>query len=272
MTTPSESTVTAIMESETFQITSRALSSQLHISIQDARQWLIVEIIEHRHSLGDVQQRLSGRQRAEVNFAKKDLVRKQHRADNAYMKLFTADTDADGNIITENTEATPTARNSAYSDEEIQRALTVIPMAFTDTTANFINDVLIKGSEATKASRNMSTSSFNKKLKQTVKTAKEGNARKRLDVLLKSDTQLKQEHNQELAKSFIQMIEQEDTPKEWVNTFLQEALDNPYFDTAFDATHFPGYMVKHWEEDSKARQDGYVFINKVNELTGDNEQ
>ena len=271
MTTPSESTVTAIMQSETFQITAMSLANQLHIPLKDAEQELITEIIEHRHSLDDVQQRLSGRQRAEVNFAKKDLIRKQHKADNAYMKLFTADTDANGNSITDNTIATP-ARKSAYSDEEIQRALTVIPMAFTDTTAGFINDVLVKGSEATKQQRGLSTSQFNKKLKQTVKTAQEGNARKRLDKLLKSDTQLKQEHNQELAKLFIQMIEQEDTPKEWVNTFLQEALDNPYFDTAFDATHFPGYMVKHWDEDSKARQDGYVFINKVIELTGDNDQ
>lgn len=268
MTTPSESTVTAIMESETFQITSRALSSQLHISVKDAEQELIIEIVEHRHSLDDVQQRLSGRQRAEVNFAKKDLIRKQHKADNAYMKLFTADTDADGNSIVNNTEATPTAKSS-YSEDEINRALTVIPMAFTDTTAGFINDVLVKGSEATKQQRQMTNSQFNKKVKQTIKTAQEGgNARKRLDKLLKSDTQLKLEENQQRAQTFIDMIEQEDTPKEWINNFLQEALDNKYFDEAFDATHFPGYMVKHWDEDSKARQDGYVFINKVNELTG----
>lgn len=267
MTTPSESTVNQIMQSETFKITARALANQLHIPLQNAIQELIIEIVEHRHSLNDVAQRLNGKQRSEIVFAKKDLIRKQHKADNAYMKLFVTDQDNDGNSIIENTEATP-EHKSSYSDEEIQRALTVIPMAFMDTTAGFINDVLIKGSEATKASRNMSTSSFNKKLKQTVKTAKEGNARKRLDVLLKSDTQLKQEHNQELAKSFIDMVEQEDTPKEWINNFLQEALDNKYFDTAFDETVTPGYMVKHWDEDSKARQDGYIFINKVNELTG----
>lgn len=271
MTNINETAVQAIMQSETFQITARALSSQLHIPVKDAEQELITEIIEHRHSLDDVAQRLSGRQRAEVNFAKKDLVRKQHKADNAYIKLFEPDIDNNGNSITENTEATP-ARKSAYSDEEIQRALTVIPMAFTDTTAGFITDVLVKGSEATKQQRQMSTSQFNKKLKQTVKTAQEGNARKRLDKLLKSDTQLKLETNRQLAKSFIDMVEQEDTPAQWINNFLQEALDIPYFDTAFDATHFPGYMVKHWDEDSKARQDGYVFINKVIELTGDNEQ
>lgn len=265
-----EATVTAIMKSETFQITARSLANQLHIPVKDAQQELITEIIEHRHSLDDVQQRLNGKQRSEVVFAKKDLIRKQHRADNAYMKLFTADTDADGNSITENTEATP-ARKSAYSEDEINRALTVIPMAFTETTAEFINDVLVKGSEATKQQRQMSNSQFNKKVKQSVKTAQEGNARKRLDKLLKSDTQLKLEDNQQLAKTFIQMIN-DDAPAQWVNTFLQEALDNPYFDEAFDATVTPGYMVKHWDEDSKARQDGYVFINKVNELIGDNEQ
>lgn len=271
MTTPSESTVNQIMQSETFQITARALSSQLHISVKDAEQELIIEIVEHRHSLDDVAQRLNGKQRSEIVFAKKDLVRKQHKQDDAYMKLFTADADNNDNSITENVEATP-ARKSAYSDEEIQRALTVIPMAFTDTTAGFINDVLLKGSEATKVSRNMTMSQFNKKVKQTVKTAQEGNARKKLNRLLKSDTRLRLEENQQLARTFIQMIEQEDTPAQWINTFLQEALSNPYFDDAFDATHFPGYMVKHWDEDSKARQDGYVFINKVSELTGDNEQ
>ena len=261
-----EATVTAIMQSETFKVTSRSLANQLHIPVKDAEQELITEIIEHRHSLDDVAQRLNGKQRSSIVFAKKDLIRKQHKADNAYMKLFVTDQDNDGNSITENTEATQ-ARKSAYSEDEIQRALTVIPMAFTETTAGFINDVLLKGSEATKQQRGLSTSQFNKKLKQTVKTAQEGNARKRLDKLLKSDTQLKLEDNQQLAKTFIQMIN-DDAPTQWVNTFLQEALDNPYFDTAFDATHFPGYMVKHWDEDSKARQDGYVFINKVNELTG----
>lgn len=271
MTDINETAVQAIIQSETFQITARSLANQLHIPLKDAQHELIIEIIEHRHSLDDVQQRLNGKQRSEVVFAKKDLVRKQHRADNAYIKLFEPDTDADGNSITENTEATPTL-NTAYSEDEIQRALTVIPMAFTETTAGFITDVLTKGSEATKASRNMSTSQFNKKIKQTVKTAQEGgNARKRLNKLLKSDTRLRLEENQQLAKSFIQMIEQEDTPKEWINNFLQEALDNKYFDTAFDATRFPGKVVKYWDT-PETRQDCYKFINEVYKLTGDNKQ
>lgn len=268
MTTPSESTVNQIMQSETFQITARALSSQLHISVKDAEQELIIEIVEHRHSLDDVAQRLNGKQRSEIVFAKKDLVRKQHKQDNAYMKLFTADADNNDNSITENVEATP-ARKSAYSDEEIQRALTVIPMAFTETTAGFINDVLLKGSEATKASRNMTTSSFNKKVKQTIKTAQEGNARKRLDKLLKSDTQLRLEENQQLAKTFIQMIEQEDTPKEWITKALQDMMDNEFFDTAFDACDYQGKIVKYWDT-PETRQDCYKFINEVYKLTGDN--
>lgn len=263
MTNINETAIQAIMKSDTFRITARSLSKELHISIQDASSALLEEIYLHRHSLDDVAQRLSGRQRAEVNFAKKDLIRKQHKADNAYMKLFTADQDNDG----ENTEATP-ASKSAYSEDEIQRALTVIPMAFTETTAGFINDVLVKGSEATKAERNMSTSSFNKKLKQTIATAKDGNARKRLNKLLKSDTQLKLEDNQQLARTFIQMIEQEDTPKEWINNFLQESLDNPFFDEAFDATKYPGKVVKLWDT-PETRQDCYKFINEVYKLTGD---
>lgn len=267
MTNINETAIQAIMESETFRISARSLAHQLHIPVKDASNALLEEIYLHRHSLDDVAQRLSARQRAEVNFAKKDLVRKQHKADNAYMKLFTADTDNNGNSITENTEATP-ARKSAYSEDEIQRALTVIPMAFTETTAGFINDVLVKGPEATKAERNMSTSSFNKKLKQTIATAKDGNARKRLDKLLKSDVQLKKIENETKAKSFIQMIN-DDAPKEWIIKALQDMMDIPYFDEAFDNCHFPGYMVKHWDEDSKARKDGYIFINKVNELTGD---
>lgn len=264
-----EATVTAIMQSETFQITARSLAHQLHIPLKDAREWLIVEIIEHRHSLDDVARRLSARQRAEVNFAKKDLIRKQHKADNAYIKLFEPDTDNNGNSITENTEAIP-ARKSVYSEDEINRLLIVLPMAFTSPTASFITDVLVKGSEATKASRNMSTSSFNKKIKQTVKTAQEGNARKRLDKLLKSDTQLRLEENQQLARTFIQMIN-DDAPAQWVNTFLQEALDNKYFDEAFDATKYPGKIVKYWDTPG-TRQDCYKFINEVYKLTGDNEQ
>lgn len=269
MTTPSESTVTAIMQSETFQITARALANQLHIPLKDAQQELIIEIIEHRHSLDDVQQRLNGKQRSEVVFAKKDLVRKQHKANNAYMKLFTADTDNNGNSITDNTIATPACK-SAYSDDEIQRALTVIPMTFTETTSSFITDVLVKGSEATKASRNMSTSQFNKKIKQTIATSKDGNARKKLNRLLKSDTQLRLEENQQLAKSFIQMIE-DDAPKEWITNWLNQSLDNKYFDTAFDAAKYPGKVVKYWDT-PETRQDCYKFINEVYKLTGDNEQ
>lgn len=267
MTTPSESTVTAIMQSETFQITARSLANQLHIPLKDARQWLIIEVIEHRHSLDDVAQRLNGKQRSEIVFAKKDLIRKQHKADNAYMKLFEPDTDNNGNSITENTEATP-VRKSAYSDEEIQRVLTVAPVAFTETTAEFIEDILVKGSEAAKQQRGMSTSKFNKKIKQTVKTAQEGNARKRLDKLLKSDTQLKLAENQQLAKSFIQMIN-DDAPKEWITKALQDMMDNEFFDTAFDACDYQGKIVKYWDT-PETRQDCYKFINEVYKLTGDN--
>lgn len=262
--TYNEQTIAHIMQSDTFRITARSLSKELHISIQDAETELITEIIEHRHSLKDVKQRLSGRQRAEVNFAKKDLIRKQHKADNAYIKLFVPQEDNDGNDKLENV-AGRVAEETSYSEDEISRALTVLPMAFQPTTAKYIEEVLTKGPQAFKVMQQWSSGYFNKQLKQWVKTSREGNAHKKLDVLLKSDTQIRHEENIQSAKSFLQMIEQ-DAPEEWITNWLQQSIDNKFFDPAWDVVKYQGVLLREGFSTPASRQEAYKFVNKLNEM------
>lgn len=254
-----------IMQSETFQITSRSLAQQLHIKLPDAQQALLEEIYLHRHNLAEATEQLTGRQKASINYAKKDILRDKHKSETAYMKLFTGDTDNEGHSLIENKAGHPVPV-SAYSEDEIQRVMTVAPLVYRDTTAKYIQELLAVGAEQFKINHQWTTSYFNKQVKQWIKTSTAGQARARLNKLLKSDTQLKQEHNQELAKSFIKMIE-DDAPKSWINNWLQQAMDNPYFDEAFDACHYQGKVVKQWDT-PETRQDCYKFMNTIYKLAG----
>lgn len=254
-----------IMQSETFKVTSRSLAQQLHIKLPDAQQALLEEIYLHRHNLAEATEQLTGRQKASINYAKKDVLRNQHKSETAYMKLFTGDTDNQGNSLIENKAGNPIPV-SAYSEDEIQRVMKVAPLVYRDTTASYIQELLTVGAEQFKSNHEWSTSYFNKQLKQWIKTSTTGQARAQLNKLLKSDTQLKQEHNQQLAKSFIKMVE-DDTPKQWITKALQDMMDNPYFDEAFDATHYQGKVVKQWDT-PETRQDCYKFMNAIYKLAG----
>lgn len=262
--TYNEQAITHIMQSETFKITSLSLAKQLHIPLTEAEQALIIEIAEHRGTLRDVQQRLTARQRAEVNFAKKDLVRKQHRANNAYMSMFIPREDASGNDKLENV-AGRVAEETSYSEDEITRTLTVLPMAFQPTTAQYIEEVLTKGAEQFKKEHEWSNGYFNKQLKQWCRTAKEGNARKKLMKMLKSDYQIKHEENIQSAKSFLQMIEQ-DAPNEWVTNWLQQSIDNKFFDPAWDVVKYQGVLLREGFSTPASRWEAYKFVNKLNEM------
>lgn len=261
--TYNEQAIAHIMQSETFRITALSLSKQLHIPLPEAEQALIIEVAEHRHVLDNATETLTAKQRAGLNYAKKDLTRRHYKSENVYISMFVPQEDASGNDKLENV-ASRVADSTAYSEDEISRALTVLPMAFQPTTAEYINEVLTKGAEQFKKEHEWSNGYFNKQLKQWVKTSREGHARKKLDVLLKSDYQIKHEDNVQSAKSFLQMIEQ-DAPKQWVINWLNQALDNPYFDEAFDATKYPGKIVKHWDTPG-TRKDCYKFVNKLNEM------
>lgn len=258
-----ETSIEAIMASDTFKITALSLAKQLHIPLQDAQAMLIEEIHLHRHVLDNATETLTAKQRAQINYAKKDITRRHYKSENAYMSLFVPQEDNTGNDKLENV-AGRVAEETSYSEDEISRALTVLPMAFQPTTAKYIEEVLTKGAEQFKKEHEWSNGYFNKQLKQWIKTSKQGNARKKLFVLLKSDYQIKREENVQSAKSFLQMIEQ-DAPNEWIINWLNQALDNPYFDEAFDATKYPGKIVKHWDT-PETRKDCYKFINKLNEM------
>ncbi|MFL2044010.1 hypothetical protein [Weissella hellenica] len=261
--TYNEQGITHIMQSETFRITALSLAKQLHIPLPEAEQALIIEIAEHRHVLDNATETLTAKQRAQINYAKKDITRHQHKASTAYMSLFVPKEDTSGNDKLENV-AGRVAEETSYSEDEISRALTVLPMTFQKPTAEYINEVLTKGAEQFKKEHEWTNGYFNKQLKQWIKTSKSGNARKRLDTLLKSDYQIKREENIQSAKSFLQMIEQ-DSNNSWIINWLNQALDNPYFDEAFDVTKYPGKIVKHWDT-PETRKDCYKFINKLNEM------
>lgn len=262
--TYNEASIAHIMQSETFRITALSLSKQLHIPLQEAEQALIIEVAEHRHVLDNATETLTSRQKAQINFAKKDIARHQHKSENAYMSLFVPQEDTSGNNKLENV-ASHVADSTAYSEDEIARALTVLPMAFQKQTAGYINGVLTKGAEQFKKEHEWSNGYFNKQLKQWIKTSREGHARKKLDVLLKSDYQIKHETNIQSAKLFLQMIEQ-DAPEEWIINWLQQSIDNKFFDPAWDVVKYQGVLLREGFSTPASRQEAYKFVNKLNEM------
>lgn len=263
--TYNEQAIEAIMQSETFKITALSLSKQLHIPLPEAEQALIIEIAEHRHVLDNATETLTSRQKAQINFAKKDIARHQHKSENAYMKLFTSDEDNNGDNKLENV-AGRVAEETSYSEDEILRALNVLQMAFQPTTAKYIEEVLTKGAEQFKKEHEWTNGYFNKQLKQWIKTSREGgHARKKLDVLLKSDTQIRHEENIQSAKSFLQMIEQ-DAPNEWIINWLQQSIDNKFFYPAWDVVKYQGKLLREGFSTPASRQEAYKFVNKLNEM------
>lgn len=262
--TYNEQAIEAIMQSETFKITALSLSKQLHIPLPEAEQALIIEIAEHRHVLDNATETLTSRQKAQINFAKKDIARHQHKAENAYMSLFVPQDDASGNDKLENV-AGRVAEETSYSEDEISRVLTVLKMAFQPTTAKYIEEVLTKGAEQFKKEHEWTNGYFNKQLKQWIKTSREGHARKKLNVMLKSDTQIRHEENIQSAKSFLQMIEQ-DAPNEWIINWLQQSIDNKFFDPAWDVVKYQGKLLREGFSTPASRQEAYKFVNKLNEM------
>lgn len=262
--TYNEQAITHIMQSETFKITALSLAKQLHIQLPEVSQALIIEIAEHRHVLDNATETLTAKQRAEINFAKKDITRRHYKSENAYMSLFVPQEDASGNDKLENV-AGRVAEETSYSEDEISRALTVLPMTFQKPTAEYINEVLTKGAEQFKKEHEWTNGYFNKQLKQWIKTSKSGNARKRLDTLLKSDTQIRHEENIQSAKSFLKMIEQ-DSNNSWIINWLQQSIDNKFFDPAWDVVKYQGVLLREGFSTPASRQEAYKFVNKLNQM------
>ena len=138
---------------------------------------------------------------------------------------------------------------------------------FDKRSREFAVTLLTQGQEATKEAFGLDTRKFNRKLKQlTEQFEKEGSySRKKADRLLKSDYQLKHEENIELAKQFLEMID-EDVPNEWITRWLQQSIDNPYFDEAWDEIRFQGVLLREGFSTPAGRQEAYKFVNQLQEM------
>ncbi|AWF96822.1 hypothetical protein B6254_2478 (plasmid) [Weissella cibaria] len=199
---------------------------------------------------------------AHINFAKKDVLRADHKYENATMKLFVPSTDDAGKSLIENV-ATSEDNAVSYSPEEVERALLATKLILTKNQAEFIEDVLTHGAKSVKESHEWTNAVFNQRMKRLEKTL--GDKQDKLSGVLKSDRELVAEENLMKAKNFLEMIDQ-GVPSVWIQKWLTEALDNPYFDKCFDATKYPGKMVRNWDNTPSARQDGYKFMTALEEL------
>lgn len=265
-----EQAMNTITQDETFKTTSKVLASKLHISTEDAQHLLLEDLYSHRyHDLRDVNGTLTSKQQRDIIFSSKDIQRKQFKAENAQMKLFTPSEDSFGNSTIENVPRTHENQTS-YSDEEINRVLTATPYIFRQANQEFVSTLLTHGEEATKEKLSMTNKAFKNNMKQLERTLAIGHeARKKADRLLKSDSQIKQEANVEKAEQFIDMIQQR-APKEWIHKWLKESLDNPFFDKAWDnGIKYQGKLLHSWDT-HETRMDTYLFISGINKLIKEN--
>ncbi len=266
----SERQINMITSDPTFIKTAGVLSSKLHISLEDARQELLIELLEHRyHTLQDFGTTLNGKQHRDMVFARKDLERKTYKSENAHMALFQPDVDADGRSIVENLEGTP-VQGTSYSDDEINRVLALAPSIFGESSTRYVTAILTEGAEGAMEELGMTKRQFDNHMRNVMKTlADGGRAREKADRLLKSDREIKQKANVELAKNFLEMIDQ-GAPDEWIETWLMEALDNSFFDKCFDATKYPGKMVRAFDT-TETRQDSYHFVEELERIVSENQ-
>ena len=75
-----EEQIVTVMQSAEFQESAMKIAGQLRISRQDAEAMLIEELWSHRHTLDTVGETLTGKQKAHINFGKKDILRSAYGA------------------------------------------------------------------------------------------------------------------------------------------------------------------------------------------------
>lgn len=266
----SELQVNTIITDPTFIKTAGVLSSKLQISLEDARQELLIELLEHRyHTLQDFGTTLNGKQHRDMVFARKDLERKTYKAENAHMTLFQPDSNSEGKSLIENLEDVH-VQGTSYSDDEINRVLALAPSIFGESSTRYVTAILTLGASEAMEELGMNKRQFDNHMRNVMKTLSEyGRAREKADKLLKSDREIKQKANVELAKNFLEMIDQ-GAPDEWIETWLMEALDNPFFDKCFDATKYPGKMVRAFDT-TETRQDSYHFVEELERIVSENQ-
>lgn len=264
-----EQQITTVMQSAEFQQSAMNIAGQLRISRQDAEAMLIEELWSHRHTLDTVGETLTGKQKAHINFGKKDILRSAYGETNAHMKLFTGTTDDNGHSLIDDVPDT-VKQAVSYSDGEIERALVATGHIMTANQFEFIEGVLTKGAEGYMTENHLSPKVFNQKLKRIEEQL--AHKHDRLDKVLQSDAELELRKNQQLAQGLYDMIMgDQNTPKQWIQKALLESLDNNYFDKLWDTAGVvhPRQMIMDWDGTYEARQDGYRFVTTLEKMIGE---
>lgn len=261
-----EQQIATVMASTEFQQSAMHIAGQLRISKRDAEAMLIEELWSHRHVLDTVGKSLTGKQKAHINFGKKDILRSEWNQENATMKLFTGTTDDKGHSLIDDVPDT-VMQAVSYSDGEIERALIATQHTLTANQFEFIEGVLTKDAEGYMAEHGLSPKVFNQKMKRIEEQLK--GRHDRLDKVLQSDAKLEERKNQQLAQGLYDMIMgEQDTPKQWIQKALLETMDNSYFDKVWDSAGIkhPRAMIRDWDGTPEARQDGYRFVTALEQM------
>ena len=261
-----DETPEAIMATNTFQVTSRTLAKALRIKLQNAQAMLIQEIHEHRHVLDEVTgEELTDAQKKAIQFAKRDILTKHFKQQTARQGIETPAIDNKGTSLVENMEALP--ETGRYSEDELIRVLQVADGLFNKQSQLFATNLLLHGKEWVKAEMGYDERVFNKKLKRIIASFDDPTSysRKKADRLVKSDYQLKHESNVALAEQFIEMVEQ-DAPNTWIVSWLNQSIDNPYFDEAWDKVRYQGKLLREGFSTPAGRQEAYKFVNQLQNM------
>ena len=261
-----EQQIATVMASTEFQQSAMHIAGQLRISKRDAEAMLIEELWAHRHTLDTVGQTLTGKQKAHINFGKKDILRSAYGETNAHMKLFTGTTDDKGHSLIDDVPDT-VMQAVSYSEGEIERSLVATEHIMTANQFEFIEGVLTKGAEGYMTENHLSPKVFNQKMKRIEEQL--AHKHDRLQKVLQSDAELELKKNQQLAQGLYDMIMgDQDTPKQWIQKALLDSLDNSYFDKLWDTAGVvnPRAMIKHWDDTPGARQDGYRFVTALEQM------
>ena len=262
-----DETPTTIMATDTFQVTSRTLAKALRIPLADSQAMLIQEIHEHRHVLDDVDVtgELTDAQKKAIQFAKRDILTKHFKAEQARQGIEIPAVDDKGTSLVENMEVLP--ETGRYSEDELIRVLQVADGLFNKQSQEFATNLLLHGKEWVKAEMSLDERVFNKKLKRIINSFDDPTSysRKKADRLVKSDYQLKHEANVALAKQFLEMID-EDVPNDWITNWLQQSIDNPYFDEAWDVVRLQGVLLREGFATKQSRAEAYKFVNQLQKM------
>lgn len=231
-------TIELIQQSNSFNMNANQLAFSLKISLPDAKQELLFDLLVHRLK-ENITTTLTSEQERMITFSRKDIERKHFKALNEQLANEVSDQEVDITEIPQVPQVMAT-----YDLDEGQ--LDDILMCFHSTQRNFVARLLLTGEDDTRAFFNDTPRVFNQRLKRLLKYVEDHRAifEQRLEMNREKDLKEKVE----LINQFFKLYDADPyfISNNQITEFFEANQDLEVFAVALDKVRYQGLLFEDW--------------------------